>query len=130
MRRDYLDLFLTFFIHLPALLSTAFQHERKAKAKAKKWRLAGSITLTLLAYINELGIELYNWIASAASSADDELLGAGSSMRVYRGHLVQNPTAPPIPVALKVPDSPECSEQQDIHYSCRGPPGNPDDEEL
>ena len=59
---------------------------------------------TLLAYINALGIKLYNTDHIRCNFGNDELLGKGSAMRVYSGLLIQDPTAPPIPVALKVPD--------------------------
>src|SRR5947207_3326271 len=58
---------------------------------------------TLLGYINALGIKVYNTNHIDCKFSNDEELGCGASMRVYRGHLDQGSNAPPIPVALKVP---------------------------
>ena len=60
---------------------------------------------TLLGYMNDLGIKLYDMSQVDCSFSFDEILGQGASMLVFSGHLADSDTLGPdtIPVALKVP---------------------------
>src|SRR4051812_33210365 len=59
---------------------------------------------TLLGYINDLGIKVYNMSKINCAFRLDEIVGRGASMMVFRGYLADSDTLGPdtIPVALKV----------------------------
>ena len=60
---------------------------------------------TLLGYVNELDIKVYDISQIHCQFSPNETIGKGSSMQVYRGHLNDSDTSgsDTIPVALKVP---------------------------